>query len=69
MGHLEQATALLTEAKRLFEESEQWHPAARVEAGMGEILSRKGISTSPSRRRDARTVRSPETSRTRPSRS
>jgi tetratricopeptide (TPR) repeat protein len=42
MGHLEQATALMVEAKRLFEESEQWHPAARIEAGLGEILFEQG---------------------------
>jgi class 3 adenylate cyclase/tetratricopeptide (TPR) repeat protein len=42
MGHLEQASALLAEAKRLFEASEQWHAAARIEAGMGEILFEQG---------------------------
>jgi tetratricopeptide (TPR) repeat protein len=42
LGHLEPATALLVEAKRLFEESEQWHPAARIEAGLGEILFEQG---------------------------
>jgi class 3 adenylate cyclase/tetratricopeptide (TPR) repeat protein len=42
LGHVEQATALLTEAKRLFEESEQWHPAARAEAGLAEILFEQG---------------------------
>jgi class 3 adenylate cyclase/tetratricopeptide (TPR) repeat protein len=36
-GRLEPATALMVEAKRLFEESEQWHPAARVEAGLAQI--------------------------------
>jgi predicted ATPase/class 3 adenylate cyclase len=42
MGRLEQATALLTEAKRLFEGSEQWHPAARIEAGLAEIHFEQG---------------------------
>jgi class 3 adenylate cyclase/tetratricopeptide (TPR) repeat protein len=42
MGHLEQAAALLSEAKRLFEGSEQWHPAARVEAGLAEIHFEQG---------------------------
>jgi tetratricopeptide (TPR) repeat protein len=42
MGHLEQAATLLTEAKRLFEESEQSHPAARVEAGLAEIHFEQG---------------------------
>jgi tetratricopeptide (TPR) repeat protein len=42
LGHLEQATALLVEAKQCFEESEQWHPAARIEAGMAEILFEQG---------------------------
>jgi class 3 adenylate cyclase/tetratricopeptide (TPR) repeat protein len=42
MGHLEQATTVLIEAKRLFEESEQWHPAARIEAGMAEIHFEEG---------------------------
>ncbi len=42
LGHLEQATVLMTEAKRLFEDSEQWHPAARIEAGMAEILFEQG---------------------------
>jgi class 3 adenylate cyclase/tetratricopeptide (TPR) repeat protein len=42
MGHPEQASSLLTESKGLFEDSEQWHPAARVEAGLAEILFEQG---------------------------
>ncbi len=42
LGRVEHATALMTDAKRLFEESEQWHSAARAEAGLAEILFEQG---------------------------
>ena len=42
MGHLEQAMTVMTEAQRLFAESEQWHPAARIEAELGDILFEQG---------------------------
>ncbi|MGA7989182.1 MAG: adenylate/guanylate cyclase domain-containing protein [Candidatus Dormiibacterota bacterium] len=37
LGHLDRAMALLTQAKQLFEETDQSHPAARAEAGIAEI--------------------------------
>jgi predicted ATPase/class 3 adenylate cyclase len=42
LGQLEQATGLVTEAKRLFEEAGQSHPAARAEAGLAEIAFEQG---------------------------
>ncbi len=42
LGKLERATALLTDAKRLFEESAQSHAAAKVEAGLAEIAFEGG---------------------------
>ncbi len=37
-GHLEQASLRFGEAKRIFEESDQPHPAARAEARLAEVL-------------------------------
>jgi class 3 adenylate cyclase/tetratricopeptide (TPR) repeat protein len=42
MGQLEQAGRLVTEARRLFEESGQSRPAARAEAGLAEIAFQQG---------------------------
>jgi class 3 adenylate cyclase/tetratricopeptide (TPR) repeat protein len=42
LGRFEQATALLEEAKLLFEEAEQTHPAARTEARLADLLYQQG---------------------------
>jgi class 3 adenylate cyclase/tetratricopeptide (TPR) repeat protein len=42
LGHLERARGLVTEAKRLFEEAGQSHPAARAHAGLAAIAFEQG---------------------------
>ena len=42
LGRLEQAAALYEEAKRLFEEGGQSHPAARIDARLAEIAYQQG---------------------------